>query len=44
MQDEMSQHGLKEPQFDVSENFFYVTFYGHTRDEMINFSNGMNDL
>ena len=44
MQDEMLRHGLKEPQFDFSENFFYVTFYGHTRDELSHISNGGNNI
>jgi len=42
MQDEMLHHGLKEPKFDFSENFFYVTFFGHTRDDLGQIANGSN--
>jgi len=44
MQEEMLHSGLKKPQFDFSENFFYVAFNGHTRDELGQISNGDNHI
>lgn len=40
MEDAMVHSGLRKPEFDFSENFFYVTFSGRTRDELGQISNG----